>query len=81
MTTASWSGITSANWCIFSDTPRTEPRGGDDLLDSPAPEDFGWPLPRTQSPSPSAPHVLGGWSLRQVVLRPYTPHIPGARPG
>ena len=22
MTTASWSGITSANWCIFSDTPR-----------------------------------------------------------
>ena len=23
MTTASWSGITSANWCIFSDTPRT----------------------------------------------------------
>lgn len=27
MTTASWSGITSANWCIFSDTPR-EPPGG-----------------------------------------------------
>ena len=24
MTTASWSGITSANWCIFSDTPRGE---------------------------------------------------------
>ena len=23
MTTASWLGITPANWCIFSDTPRT----------------------------------------------------------
>ncbi len=28
MTTASWSGITSANWCIFSDTPRSAPRRG-----------------------------------------------------
>ena len=27
MTTASWSGITSANWCIFSDTPRKIPTG------------------------------------------------------
>ena len=26
MTTASWSGITSANWCIFSDTPRRRRR-------------------------------------------------------
>ena len=24
MTTASWLGITPANWCIFSDTPRDE---------------------------------------------------------